>query len=116
MCVCDVVAAVVAVVAVVLGCTWDWHVLNAVACARTSCTITFTIIPLYTSSITPHYTTHTTLSQVEGEIGEQIALANFKISDLKSRLVHTAAEIEHIVNIERTTFRALHLKTMIRQR
>jgi len=53
---------------------------------------------------------------VEGEIGEQIALANFKISDLKSRLVHTAAEIEHIVNIERTTFRALHLKTMIRQR
>lgn len=59
---------------------------------------------------------HTILPQVEGEIGEQIALANFKISDLKSRLVHTAAEIEHIVNIERTTFRALHLKTMIRQR
>ena len=70
----------------------------------------------YTSHTYPTLHLHTTLSQVEGEIGEQIALANFKISDLKSRLVHTAAEIEHIVNIERTTFRALHLKTMIRQR
>ena len=53
--------------------------------------------------------------QVEGETAEKIALANFKIVDLRSRLVHTAAEIEHIVEIERTTFRALHLKTMIRK-
>lgn len=52
---------------------------------------------------------------MEGETAEKIALANFKIVDLRSRLVHTAAEIEHIVEIERTTFRALHLKTMIRK-
>lgn len=56
------------------------------------------------------------LQEMDGELSEKIALANFKISDMKARLVHTAAEIEHIVNIERTTFRAMTLKGMIRER
>jgi tetratricopeptide (TPR) repeat protein len=53
------------------------------------------------------------IAEIESELSEKIALANFKISDMKSRLVHTAAEIEHIVNIERTTFRAMSLRAII---
>jgi tetratricopeptide (TPR) repeat protein len=55
------------------------------------------------------------IDEVEGELRSKIDLMNFKIGDMKGRLVHTAAEIEHIVTIERTTFRAMSLKSMIHE-
>ena len=50
----------------------------------------------------------------ENDIKNKINLVNFKISDMKNRLIHTAAEIEYIINIERLTFKSMELKNLIK--
>eukprot|EP01038_Epipyxis_sp_PR26KG_P007587 gene7587-10336_t len=54
-----------------------------------------------------------TIRVVENDLRSKILQMNMKLEELKDRLSNTTAEIEFIVLIERTTFRALELRKEI---
>lgn len=53
------------------------------------------------------------LFDAENSANKTMQLMHQRLDDMKSKLVHSAAEIELVVNIERTTYRALELRKEI---
>ena len=53
------------------------------------------------------------LQEIDEGMAAKVKMLHEKLDDMKLRLVHTAAEIELVIPIERTTFRALELKQSI---
>ncbi len=50
---------------------------------------------------------------MENDLENKLQFMNTKLDDLKTRLVTTAAEIEHVISIERMTNKALQIKKTI---
>ena len=53
---------------------------------------------------------------MENDLQNKVELIHFKLGDMRGRLVHTAAEMEHAITIERITYRALQLRLGIREK
>lgn len=53
------------------------------------------------------------LNDAESSANKKLMLMHQRLDDMKNKLTHNAAEIELVVNIERTTYRALELRNLI---
>lgn len=56
------------------------------------------------------------IQAVEDNLRGRVSSMHEQLDSMKARLVSTAAEIEHVVNIERITFRALSLRQTYKKR